>query len=196
VFRGRRGRARLFRVVVRGFEVTERLIPVVMFDPGEGPLPPELARELFTGVVSDMPFRLEVAHVSDHALNDALDELLFFETASTGGDEQGRFERTIEQIERSMADRILLLSRQRDLGLERRAKAERDREAAVGAELRGRAEIALRKAQTEIEGFEAEIARLQAGDDDNYRRWRTHSQERRYARPEIQQIFDAELEIL
>ena len=194
-FRGRRGRARIYRVVYRGFEVTERLVPVVIFDAAEGPLPAELARELLTGVVSDLPTGLDVIHVSDSALTDALDELLFLETADAGGTEQPRFERAIEQIERSMTDRILLLARQRELTVERFSRAETDRDAAVGSELRARAETALRKAQIEIDELDAEIARLEARDDDNYRRWRGHTQDRRYAAPELQQIFDAELEV-
>jgi hypothetical protein len=181
--------------VYRGFEVTERLVPVVILDPAEGPLPAELARELFAGEVSELTSSLDVSHVSDEALDDALDELMFLETGDTGTGEQPRFERTIEQIERFMADRILLLAKQRDAARERHAKAENDRESAVGAEQRDRAETALRKAQTEIEGLDAEVARLEAGDDDTYQRWRKHTQERRYARPEYQQILDAELEI-
>ena len=193
--RGRRGRVRVYRVVYRGFEVTERLVPVVLFEAVEGPLALELARELFDGEITELPVELDVSHVSDAALDDALDELLFLETGDAGASEQPRFERTIEQIERFMADRILVLGRQRDLALAQFAKAEANREAAVGADLRGRAETALRKAHIEIERFDAEIARLQAGDDDNYRRWRQQTQERRYARPEYQQIFDAEIEI-
>jgi adenine-specific DNA-methyltransferase len=193
--RGRRGRARVYRAVYRGFEVTERLVPVVILDPAEGPLPADLARELFAGAVSELPSSLDVSHVSDEALDDALDELMFLETGNTGTSEQPRFERTMEQIERFMADRILLLEKQRDEAMERHAKAENDRESSVGAEQRGRAETALRKTQTEIEGLDAEIARLKAGDDDTYQRWRKHTQERRYARPEYQQILDTELEI-
>jgi adenine-specific DNA-methyltransferase len=193
--RGRRGRARVYRAVYRGFEVTERLVPVVIFDAAEGPLPAELARELFAGSVSELTANVDVSHVTDEALDDALDELMFLETGDTGTDEQPRFERTIEQIERFMADRILLLAKQRDAARERHAKAENDRENAVGAEQRGRAETALRKAQAEIEALDAEIARLEAGDDENYQRWRKHTQERRYARPEYQQILDAEIEI-
>jgi uncharacterized lipoprotein YbaY len=193
--RGQRGRARIFRVVYRGFEVTERLVPVVILDPDAGPLPAELARALLGEPVSELPTGPDVSHVSDDALNDAVEELMFLQIAETGSDEQARFERTIEQIERSVADRILLLSRQRNLTLERLARAEVDRDAAVGAELRGRAEAALRKAQAAIDDLDAEIARLRAGDDDEYRRWRAHTQGRRYAPPELQQIFDAELEI-
>jgi hypothetical protein len=194
--RGRRGRARVFRVVYRGFEVTERLVPLVILDPAEGPLSMELARDLFAGPISEEATSLDVSHVPDDVLDDARDELMFLETEVVGAGEQPRFERTIEQIERFMADRILLLGQQRDAALARLAKAEADREAAVGPEPRGRAEIALRRAQVEIDQLEAEITRLRAGDDDNYRRWRTHTQERRYARPEFQQIFDAEIEIV
>ncbi|MCW5803852.1 MAG: DEAD/DEAH box helicase family protein [Deltaproteobacteria bacterium] len=193
--RGRRGRARLYRYTMRGFEVTDRMLPVVVFEAADGPLPAELARALFADTIVERVPALDVAHVSDDILDDALEELLFAETGSTGGDEQERFERTIEQVERFLADRIMLLEMQRTASLERFAKAETARDAAIGAEPRGRAEEALRRAQTELDGLDAEITRLRSGDDDTYRRWRAHTQERRYARPELEQLLEAELEV-
>ena len=48
---------------------------------------------------------------------------------------------------------------------------------------------------TEIDGLDGEIARLRAGDDDNYERWRQDTHVRRYAAPEIERLLDAEIEI-
>jgi hypothetical protein len=47
----------------------------------------------------------------------------------------------------------------------------------------------------EIERLEAEIARLRAGDDDSYQRWRRQAQERRYTPPEVATLLAAEIEI-
>ena len=104
-------------------------------------------------------------------------------------------DRTLEQIERSVTDRVLLLSQQRDLALVRLAKAEATRDAAVGAEQRDRAEVVLCRVQNEIDRLDSEIVRLRAGDDENYERWKKNTHERRYAAPEIERLIDAEIEI-
>ena len=194
--KGKRGRMRLLRVRYRGFESVERLLPVVVLDHVEEPLAVEVALQLLLdGVITDRAASPTSSYASDDALDDALDELMFQQTGEAGALEQPRFERTLEQIERFLTDRVLLLSQQRDLALIRLARAEASRDAALGFEQRDRAEAALRRVQTEIDGLDGEIARLRAGDDDNYERWRQDTHVRRYAAPEIERLLDAEIEI-
>ncbi|MBK7077262.1 MAG: DEAD/DEAH box helicase family protein [Myxococcales bacterium] len=193
--RGRHGRLRLVRVVTRGFEVSERLLAVVLLDGDDTPLPPDFALRLLDGPMKDAPARPERAAPTDAALTDAVDEVLFHDTGAAGAHEQPRFERTLEQIERFVNDRVLLLERQRAQALERLGKAQAARETAMGAEQRARVERALVAAQTDLDRFDAEIARLRAGDDENYQRWRRHTEARRYAKPEVEHLLDAELEI-
>ena len=193
--RGQRGRLRMIRVVSRGFEVTERILSVLLLDGASSPLAPALAQQLLEATMENLPALTRTSSVSDAALDDAVDELLFDDTGAAGLRDQPRFERTIEQIERFVTDRVLLLERQLDLAVGRMSKAEAAREAAIGSDQRDRAERALRGAQTEIDRLGAEIAQLRAGDDENYQRWRKHTEDRRYAAPEIEQLLDAELEI-
>lgn len=193
--RSRLGRVRIARVHYRGFESTDRLVPVIVLDGDEGPLSAELAHSLLHQVITDRSPGAIRSQVSDEVLDDALQQLLFQHTGEAGAQEHERFEQAIGQVERFLADRILLLERQRDAARERVSKAEFARDAAMGAEQRDRADQALRRAATEAERLDTEIASLRAGDDENYRRWRDRAQERRYAPPEFEHIFDAELEI-
>jgi hypothetical protein len=185
----------LIRVVSRGFEVTERVLPVMLLDGDTTPLPPALAQQLLQSPIEDLAAPTRASEVSDAALDDALDELLFEDTGDAGAREQPRFERTIEQIERFVADRVLLLQRQRDLAIRRLSKAEAAQDAAMGSEQRDRAEHALRSAQTDIDRLDSEISRLRAGEDERYQRWRKHTEERRFAPSEVDQLLDAEFEI-
>ncbi len=194
-YRNRRGRVRIARVHYRGFESTDRLVPVIVLDGDDGPLSDDVAARLLRQVITDRPPSSTRSQVSDESLEDALESLLFQQTGEAGTQEHERFEQTIEQVERFLGDRILLLERQRDAALAKLSKAETAREAAVGSEQRDRAEQSLRRTQSEIERLDTEIASLRAGDDENYRRWRDRAQERRYAPPEVERIFDAELEI-
>ncbi len=191
--RGQRGRLRLVRVRYRGFETTEQLLPVVVLDGSPTPLPVELARALLAAPIADAPAPAPRSAVTDAELADALDELRFLDPS--GASEQPRFERTLEQVERFMSDRILLLERRRDAVVVTLGRAETARDAAVGAEQRDRAEAGLRRAQVELEQLDADLARLRAGDDATYQRWRQRTEERRYPAPEIEALLDAELVI-
>jgi hypothetical protein len=192
--RGRRGRLRLVRVRYRGLEATERLVPVVVLAGSAGPLDIQIARQLLDGDMAEVS-PPAVPSVPEELLTDAVDEVLFLDLGDASAREQPRFERTIEQVERFAADRVLLLERQRAAAIERQTRAQSSRDNAMGADQRTRAEAALVKAQNEIDRLDAQIARLRAGDDDTYKRWRAHTEGRRYAPPEFEQLLDAELEI-
>jgi adenine-specific DNA-methyltransferase len=191
--RGRRGRLRLIRVRHRGFEISEHLLPVVLLAGSAAPLSVDLARELIDGIVGDADGGQ--SGVADEDLADAVDELLFAETGEGGARDHARFERTLEQIERFVSDRLLLLERERDAAIQRARKAEAERAAAIGSDQRDRAERALVRAQIRVDELDTEIARLRAGDDERYRHWREHTQTKRYAQPEIDVLIDAELVI-
>lgn len=193
-WRGRRGRLRLVRVVHHGFEIAEHLVPVAVLAGTSEPLPVEIGRALIEAIAGDRaPW---AASVSDAEIDDAVDELVFHDAGVASGREQPRFERTLEQIERFVSDRILLLERTRDAVIQRLARAESTRSSAVGSEQRDRADQTLRRCQHELERLDEEIARLRAGDDPGYQRWRQHTQDRRYAAREIHQLLDLEFEII
>jgi adenine-specific DNA-methyltransferase len=193
--RGRRGRMRLIRVLHRNFEITEHLVPVVLLEGDDAPLPADVARRILDAEMEDLPAPVGCSVVVED-LDDAVDELLFHDTSEASQLEQPRFERTLEQIERFITDRVLLLERQRDAAIARLTKAQDARDSAIGAEQRNAAERALRRAQTEIDSLDERLRTLRAGDDEQYRKWRRHTEDRRYTPPEIEHIFDAELEIV
>jgi hypothetical protein len=191
--RGQRGRLRLVRIVHRGFETAEHLLPVAVLAGATEPLSVEVGRLLIEAIAEDRQ-PLPPA-VSDEQLDDAVDEIVFHDTGLASSREQPRFERTLQQIECFVTDRILLLERKRDSLVQRLAKDEAARASAIGSEQRDRADQTLRRHQTELEALDAEIARLRAGDDPGYQHWRKHMQKRRYAPPEIEHLLDAEFEI-
>jgi hypothetical protein len=186
---------RLIRVLHRNFEITEHLVPVVLLEDDDAPLPADVARRILDAEMEDLPAPVGCS-VAPEELDDAVDELLFHDTSEASRLEQPRFERTLEQIERFITDRILLLDRQRDAAVARLTKAQDARDGAIGAEQRNAAERAMHKAQTEIDLLDDKLRTLRAGDDERYRKWRRYTEDRRYTPPEIEHIFDAELEIV
>jgi hypothetical protein len=193
--RGRRGRMRLIRILHRNFDITEHLVPVVLLEGDDAPLPTDVAGRILDAEMEDLPAPVGCS-VAAEDLDDAVDELLFHDTSEASRLEQPRFERTLEQIERFITDRLLLLERQRDAAVARLTKAQDARDRAIGAEQRNAAERAMHKAQTEIDSLDDKLRTLRAGDDEQYRKWRRHTEERRYTPPEIEHIFDAELELV
>jgi hypothetical protein len=193
---GRRGRLRLVRLQSGGFEPIERLIPVAVLEGDSGPLAPDLVRDLLQAPMAELPDTAAApANVPDATLVDALDELLFLEGGEADAHERPRFDRALVQLERFIGDRVLILERRRAETVSEMLTAEAARDAAMGADQRTRADHALRRAQREIEQLDAEIARLRAGEDDHYRRWRGQVQERRSTPPVIETIADATFEV-
>jgi hypothetical protein len=200
--RGRRGRLRLVRVQSRGFEAVEQLVPVAILEGDSGPLAPDLARELLQAPMSDRPAPVQgsdggkpLSEVTESALGDAVEELLFLQEGEVDARESPHFERALLQLERFVGDRVLILERRRAAEVTDLLDAEAARDGAMGAEQRSRADQALRRAQGEIETIDAEIARLRGGEDSHYQRWRGRLQERRSTPPVIETIADAEFEV-
>jgi adenine-specific DNA-methyltransferase len=193
--RGRRGALRLVRIRRQGFESTEQILPLIVLAGETSALDPSLAGRLLMEPTADLPAGSPAAGIADEVLDDALEEIVFADTGEAGDQDQPRFERRLEQIERFIGDRVLLLERRKKQAAGRSVRAGAARDAALGAEPRERAEQALRRSAVEIERLEAEIARLRAGDDDSYQRWRRQAQERRYTPPEVATLLAAEIEI-
>jgi hypothetical protein len=170
------------------------MLAVVVLEGADEPVPIEVAHALLAAPMFDVP--PPASTVTDAALDDAVDELLFVGTGDAGRRDQPRFDRALEQIDRFVTDRVLLLERARTAAIERVARAEVSRDAAVGAQQRDHAEDSRRRAQREVDDLDGQIARLRAGDDETYQRWRQRTHDRRYARPELEPLLDAEIEIL
>jgi hypothetical protein len=128
----------------------------------------------------------------EDVLNDAFEELLFADQADVASHEQQHFERSLEQIERYMEDQVLVLRRRLAAAAETLRAAEDKRDAALGSEVRSQTEERIRKVQSEIDGFEAQIERLQNRDDPEYEKWRERAHLRRYRPPEAVRILDVE----
>jgi adenine-specific DNA-methyltransferase len=191
--RGRRGRLRVMKLRYPGFEPVDRLVPVVLLEDGAGSIDTGTALRLLGGSLEALP---ELAtRVSDAELAEAVEEALFLDEREVSRLEHALFDRAMVQLERFIEDRVLILKRSRAELVRRIQGARRDREAAAGSEARGRIEALLVRSERELEGLEAELDRLQARDDEGYRRWRQHAYERRYAPPEREPILEAEFVI-
>jgi hypothetical protein len=190
--RGKRARLRVCKLAIDGFEKVEQLLPVVVLEDGER-LPVELVFKLLESELEPIAQLPLSAAVSDEALQDAQDELLFEQQATLEVAEQQRFERALRQADRFIEDRLLVRKAQRTRLNERIREGNQRYEAAMGAEARNEVQEMLTKLQVELDEVEGAMERLVQRDDATYRAYHEHIHQRRYAPPRVTALFDLEL---
>ena len=185
------GRLALVRIRYQGFERVDRLVPVAVLDADDALLDTECAQWLLDRAPQDVPPIALSARV-EHLLDDAIEEAVFLDQAEAAGQEQQRFERNLEQIERYVDDQVLVLRRRLGIAGESLRAAEERRDAALGSEARGQAEDRIRAVQAEIDELEGQLHRLQDRQDPEYEKWREHAHSRRYRPPTVDRLLDVE----
>ena len=191
--RGKRARLRVVKISFNGFEQVELLVPVVVLDDGEV-LAPALGDELLKARLRDSTAAPNKA-IDDALLEDATDGILFSIQSSVDAAEHSRFERAQRQAERFVEDRLMVLKRRRRTLVERLDQAQLRRDGAAGSEARTAAERAVVTAQIALDEIEGSVARLEQRDDPTFRTFQDHIQQRRYAPPRVEHVFDMDLVI-
>jgi hypothetical protein len=189
--KGKPGRLVLSRVRYDGFERTDQLIPTVLMEGSDSPLGLDCGRWLL-----DKAPRPDAENARPTpgvgAMEDAIEEMVFRDQAEVSAREQELFDRSIEQIERSVEDQLVLTRRRLSIQQKSLDGAEDRRATAKGAADREDAERRIRAVEKQIDGLEAEIQRLEIRDDAEYARWRERAHQRRYRLPEVIRILDVE----
>ena len=193
--RGSRGRLALTCIAHRGFEREDRLCVTAVFEDADVLKPAAAALELIRQPCTDIaPFDAPLEVTAEH-LDEVVDEEMFFDQSEIAGADQASFEATMEQLDQYLADRTLVLRRNRDKHLKRLANAERARDGALGADNRAKADARVRQTEQEVERIDRQIQELAARDDQTYRRWKTHAHGRRYTAPTVARLLTAEFVI-
>ncbi len=189
--KGKRGRLILVRIRYEGFERVDRLIPVALLEGEVSPQSSESANWLLDHAPQDRPALARV-EIDSVVVDDAVEEMAFTDQIEVSGEEQGPFDRNLEQLERYVEDQLLVLRRRLSAARQSLSAAQDKRESALGAELRSQAEARVRSIQEGIDATEAEIARLETRDDADYQKWRRRVQQRRDRPPQIHRLLDVE----
>jgi hypothetical protein len=181
----------LCRVRYDGFERVDRLLATALLEGGPTSLDPDCARWLLEQSPRENPSSALPVEL-DTELDDAIEEMIFLDQAEVSAQEQQLFDRSLEQIERSIEDQLLVLRRRLSSESESLRAAEDRRDAALGSDARNAAEKRIRGVRSTMEELEGEIERLERRDDANYGQWRDRAHERRYRPPEVARILDVE----
>lgn len=128
-------------------------------------------------------------------VDDAVDETIFSLQAAVDTAEQARFERAMRQGERYLDDRLLVLRRRRQQNLEGLERAQQRRDGAMGPQARAEAEQAVIAAQLALDEDDNAIETLERRDNETFRKFEAHIQQRRYAPPRVEALFELALDI-
>lgn len=128
-------------------------------------------------------------------MGDAVEQAVFFAQAEIDSAEHHRFERATIQGERFVEDRLLVLRQRKAALAERFELATQRRDGATGSEAREDAERARTALQQQLDGVEEEYERLARRDDPRFQQHQAHIQQRRYAPPRLETLFDLDLVI-
>ena len=192
---GARGRLALTRVSYRGFEREDRLVATALFEDSEVLRPADAALELVQMPCEDITPPVPALSLTPNDLDEVVDEELFLDQAQATQAENEAFEKTTDQLDQYMEDRLLVLRRTRQDTSVRLREGEEKRDAALGADARAKAEGLLHRLATELEELDATIERLTARNDDEFEKWKTHAHRRRYEPPHTERLFSLEFVI-
>jgi hypothetical protein len=187
---GQTGWARLVRVRYRAFEVHDVLLPLAVV--GETTLDADQALALFAWSGS----AAEVAAPDRAAVDDAAEEAVFWAEDGEASVEEARARNASWRVEREVADRVLLLDREREERQRRLTEARERRASAIGADARTRAEDQVSDCLSRYDQTVARIGRLEQRDDRRYRRARSDIDARRGRVREVQTLFDVAIEVV
>lgn len=191
--RGRSGRLSVSKVRYGGFEPEERLVAVASVEGRQKPLGSATTLRLLLGELHDEPRVL--TSVTGAELEEAVAEEAFVDLSRSAAEEDELFENAIRRLERSVDDRVKILSRRRAEIRARIDGGRRRRGEVVGADARERVERALVDDERELEDVEAGLERLQLRRDEDYQRIRGAMYQRRYAPPARERVLEAEFVI-
>jgi len=184
---------RVVKLGIDGFERVEQLLPVVVTSDGEAVDAPTALQVLLS--LSPAGERVGVRADAFPAVDDAVDQAVFFAQAGLDAAEHHRFERASVQGERFVEDRLLVLRKRKGSLSERFDLATQRRDGATGSEAREDAERARTGLQRQLDTVDEEMDRLARRDDPRFQKHQDHIQQRRYAPPRLETLFDLDLVI-
>ena len=188
---GRSGVLAVSCVDYGGFEPVQRLVAGAIVD--GSPIDPAVAARLAQLPATDCP-EPDVSVDAD-LLQDVMDEAAFVDQQEVEPGEQEHFEQAIGQLERFVADKMLVCRREA-AGIEeklRSAKARRDE--IMGSEARQRIDAEILRLAEKAEALQQRIEALESRDDEVYRRWRDEYSARRYQPPNVTRLLQVTFRI-
>jgi hypothetical protein len=174
-----------------GFEPVQRLIAGGVV--AGAPIGPSVAAQIVRLQATDSQ---PVGVTPDpKGVDDAVDEAVFVDQREVEKREQKHFEQAIGQLERFVADKVLVCRRERASIAKKLRSAKARRDAIVGATARDRVEEEIAHLASRDEALERRVSALDSREDEVYRKWRNEYHELRYRAPTVTRLFEVAFRI-
>jgi adenine-specific DNA-methyltransferase len=192
---GRRGYLVVTRVSYRGMESVDHLLVTALIEQQDTPFDCLTVDSLLGLSVRDLPPSEARSTINQTELDDAVEECVLRDQAATTIEDETRFNRKLEQLDRYLEDQIFVLKRARANRERKLLEAERKKQSATLPSTLTREDRSIYRLQGEMRTIEERIERLQQGADPDYQRWRDRLYERRYQRPSVERILEVSFRI-
>jgi hypothetical protein len=194
--RGARGRYKVTKIKVAGFEQQERLLITVLLEGKTEPLPDQLAKACLELIPVDHPHFVPPLTVLEEDLEIAVEEAVFQDRAEFTRRNQDRFEQAMDQLERYVEDQLFVLRKDLQATLERLSEQKSRQNTSLASTSRKRAKQAVQRMLSHAEKLSVKIAEFERREDSVYQRGWTRAHLKQYATPETTVILDVEFELI
>jgi hypothetical protein len=190
---GHRGRLVVTRVSYRGIERMDNLLVTAVLDGENDPLPTTAVDVLLASPTRDVGPALDLPE--GQALQDAIDTAVLVDQAAVSDQDQARFDQMLRQLDYYLSDQVLIMRRKESRLNVQIEELEKKLGHTLGVQAGEATERQLRSLTKERDRVAQQIAGLEDGGDDEYRKWREGLFARRYSRPDVTRVLDVRLEI-
>jgi superfamily II DNA or RNA helicase len=197
---GLRGQLVVTKLSFRGFEPVDRLLVTVLLEGTTEALPNETVQSLLCRDAEDVHDSLAetvegLVQVDLDALTDAIDDAILDEQFRVSEEEESRFQKKIETLDRYLDDQVLVLRRQQATHLRKLDEEKVRQQKATSPGAHSKSSKAIDSLSSDINRLEQRIEDLRKGEDSDYQLWRERLFERRFRKPEIERIVEVTFEI-
>jgi hypothetical protein len=192
-FSGKRGRLRVSKLKYRGLAPVDRLVVTALtegaLDPIEGLAVGDI---LACRIQPTDPFTVDV---EEQLFDECFEETVLEDQSEVTHEEEQIFESRLEQLDRYIEDRILILKQKQGVGLREVEELERRKTRATSPTVLSSLNDSLKKVNRDLDKLDQDIRELRLGKEPNYEAWRESLFERRFRKPDIETVVEVAFEI-
>jgi hypothetical protein len=194
-FVGKRGRLVMTKVAFRGFEPVDHLLLTALIEDQEMPLDRSTVAALLALSPGDVGRATIAPAIEDAAIDEAVEEAVLLDQTATTVEDEARFERKLEQLDRYLDDQVLVLKR-RQAGLQRKLEeADRRKGTATSPSVLAKEDRVSKGLFDELGRVGERVRLLRDGEDPDYQQWRARLYERRFQRPIIERLLQVDFQV-
>ncbi len=189
---GKRGKFRVSKLKYRGLAPVDHLIVTGLLEDSFYPIEGLTVNDILSCSIE--PATYCGVDVDQQLFEECVEELVLEDQTETSQEEEKLFDTRLEQLDRYLEDRILILKQKQAVELQQVDELERRKINATSPSTLSKINNALNKSNNELDKLESQISELRQGKEPKYKAWRENLYERRFRKPDIATVIEFEFE--